>query len=259
MVPKSFILKLHPYMYTVSRTHPSSSFPTHTHPHTCTHLYTHTHTHLYTHTHTPVHTHTYTLTCPPQLAVQISLLKQHLQWEHSHLFLEVGHLCWDLISCGTVQAGVGGWSPGGHATTREVKGRLVEGLSGVCPRLVQECSGGRWGSGGGAWKPAVAVAPGESPALTQYIKTCDKTMNELLIQCKSLYTLPHACTKQLCTWPCSLTENISECRLLYPTQVFNVRQEVNKATAPEHAQANFSTRAVSILLLPHTSSPCTLP
>ena len=87
----------------------------------------------------------------------------------------------------------------------------------------------------------------------------DKTMNELLIQCKSLYTLLHACTKQLCTWPCNLTENISECILLYPTQVFNVRQEVNKATAPEHAQANFSTRAVSILLLPHTSSPCTLP
>jgi len=39
----------------------------------------------------------------------------------------------------------------------------------------------------------------------------------------SLYTLLRACTKQLCTWPCSLTENVSECRPLYPAQVFSVR------------------------------------
>jgi len=45
-------------------------------------------------------------------------------------------------------------------------------------------------------------------------------MNELLI---SLYTQLCACTKQLCMWPCSLTESISECRLFYPTQVFSVR------------------------------------
>ena len=48
----------------------------------------------------------------------------------------------------------------------------------------------------------------------------EKTTNELLI---SLYTLLRVCTKQLCTWPRSLTENISECRLFYPTQVFSVR------------------------------------
>ena len=48
----------------------------------------------------------------------------------------------------------------------------------------------------------------------------EKTMNELLV---SLYTLLRACTKQLCRWQCSLTENVSECRLFYPAQVFSVR------------------------------------
>jgi len=48
----------------------------------------------------------------------------------------------------------------------------------------------------------------------------EKTTNELLV---SLYTLLNACTKQLCTWPCSLTENVSECWVFYPAQVFSVR------------------------------------
>jgi len=48
----------------------------------------------------------------------------------------------------------------------------------------------------------------------------EKTTNELLT---SFYTLLCACTKQLCTWPCSLTENVSECRLFYPAQLFSVR------------------------------------
>jgi len=39
----------------------------------------------------------------------------------------------------------------------------------------------------------------------------------------SLYTLLRACTKQLCRWPCSLTENVSECWLSYPAQVFSVK------------------------------------
>ena len=42
-------------------------------------------------------------------------------------------------------------------------------------------------------------------------------------------------------------------KTFYPTQVFSVRYEVNRATAPQRASANFSTRAVSILLFPHTS------
>ena len=48
----------------------------------------------------------------------------------------------------------------------------------------------------------------------------EKTTNELLV---SLYTLLRACTKQLCRWPCSLTENVSECWPFYPAQVFSVR------------------------------------
>jgi len=48
----------------------------------------------------------------------------------------------------------------------------------------------------------------------------EKTTNESLV---SLYTLLRACTKQLCRWPCSLTENISECWVFYPAQVFSVR------------------------------------
>jgi len=48
----------------------------------------------------------------------------------------------------------------------------------------------------------------------------EKTMNELLV---SLYTLLNACTKQLCKWPWSLTENVSECWVFYPAQVFSVR------------------------------------
>jgi len=48
----------------------------------------------------------------------------------------------------------------------------------------------------------------------------EKTTNELLV---SLYTLLRACTKQLCRWPCSLTEKVSGCRLFYPAQVFSVR------------------------------------
>ena len=48
----------------------------------------------------------------------------------------------------------------------------------------------------------------------------EKTTNKLLI---GLYTLLRTCTKQLCRWPCSLTENVSGCRLFYPAQVFSVR------------------------------------
>jgi len=48
----------------------------------------------------------------------------------------------------------------------------------------------------------------------------EKTTNELLI---SLYTLLCACNKHLCMWPCNLTENFSECRLFYTTEVFSVR------------------------------------
>ena len=88
--------------------------------------------------------------------------------------------------------------------------------------------------------------------------TChNKTTNKLFL---SLSTLQRTCTKQLFTWPRRLTENISKCRLFYPTQVFGVRQKVNRATTPQHALANFSTRAVSILLLLQTSciSLCTI-
>ena len=47
-----------------------------------------------------------------------------------------------------------------------------------------------------------------------------KTVTELGI---SHYTLLRACTEQLCKWPCRLTENISECRLVDRTQVFSIR------------------------------------
>jgi len=39
------------------------------------------------------------------------------------------------------------------------------------------------------------------------------SMKRLRTNCLCLYTLLHACTKRLCTWSCSLTENVSECRL----------------------------------------------
>ena len=85
----------------------------------------------------------------------------------------------------------------------------------------------------------------------------EQTTNKLFI---ILCALQRACTKQLCTCRCSLTENISECRLFYHTQVFSVRYKVSRATTPQHTMANFSTRAVSILLLLHTSciSRCTI-
>jgi len=47
-------------------------------------------------------------------------------------------------------------------------------------------------------------------------------MNELLL---SLCTLLRACTKQLCMWPCSLTENVRECRLFYPTHYLASRKK----------------------------------
>ena len=41
----------------------------------------------------------------------------------------------------------------------------------------------------------------------------EKTTNKLLI---SLYTLLRACTKHLCMWPCSLTENFSDADFFTP-------------------------------------------
>ena len=57
---------------------------------------------------------------------------------------------------------------------------------------------------------------------------CMTSMNKLHI---GPYTLLLACTRQLCVWPHSLTENIRNCRLVYHTQVSNIRYEVNRAIA----------------------------
>ena len=50
----------------------------------------------------------------------------------------------------------------------------------------------------------------------------ETTLNELLV---SHHTLLYAYTKQLCIWPCNppVTENISECKLCYRTQVLSIR------------------------------------
>ena len=61
-----------------------------------------------------------------------------------------------------------------------------------------------------------------------------KTVTKLGI---SHYTPLRACTEQLCKWPCRLTENISECRLVDRTQVFSIRLEVNKAIEPHRTPA----------------------
>jgi len=62
----------------------------------------------------------------------------------------------------------------------------------------------------------------------------EQTTKELFI---SLCTLQCACTKQLCTCRCSFTENISERRLFYPTQVFSIRHKVSRATTPQQTSA----------------------
>jgi len=58
--------------------------------------------------------------------------------------------------------------------------------------------------------------------------------NAKLLACKRIPYRPLYTTMclYLCMWPCSLTENISECRLVYHTQVISIRYEVNRAIEP---------------------------
>ena len=70
----------------------------------------------------------------------------------------------------------------------------------------------------------------------------------LYVPVRSRYGCNHAASSRM----------LANADVSYPTQVFSIGQEVNRAVAPQCAPGNFSTGAVTILPLPHLVYHCTL-